>query len=488
MSIIEELRHLFREYVKRKCEPGQEKTELLDATSSTLELMNKWEKGGNLTEIPKEKAAQIAKFWARLKEESACIVWGQERDEQIISEIEFWCKQLDTVSSWTIPNMFFDAEIPDIKKHVEDTRLNDTNLNGEIVVALAEGIISASEGSRDPTVQLDIRQIRFPGEGFNPIKERYNRPRRSDLGGIELRKWADFKGDAGEWSRVIVEFKAQPSVDADEANVYAAQTDLSKLVRVLRLASQRKEAFHILHCYGWYQSFNHFGLVYQVPGQSDRTQCLSLSNILLNNSHKTLLARNLENRFNLAKTLASTLFRFHSANWVHRSFSPDNILLFGERAGSGFIAFDWSHPYVVGFASSRYENAHSEEVSSKTRAIQPYVHPDRQGDDYIRFRKSHDIYSLGVVLLEIGRLDSFLGERWVNEWKDVKPHKVRDVLVRKVLDLKGALGPRFAEATLSCLTFPFGINPENKNLEEENNLLLEDFRLNVYEKLQQITI
>jgi hypothetical protein len=44
------------------------------------------------------------------------------------------------------------------------------------------------------------------------------------------------------------------------------------------------------------------------------------------------------------------MFQLHSVDWLHKSFHPNNILLFGNPV-SGAVQFDWSAPYVVGFDS-----------------------------------------------------------------------------------------------------------------------------------------
>lgn len=140
--------------------------------------------------------------------------------------------------------------------------------------------------------------------------------------------------------------------------------------------------------------------------------------------------------------------------------------------------------------------------------VQPYVHPERQDmQHYVRFEKYHDIYSLGLVLLEIGRLASFTESRWVDEWEKLSPWKVQQTLVQKARDLKAVVGPKFSGAVVDCLTYPFGRPAENQTVSEieeqiesgtntstnsgdqlDNALLLLDFRGKVCEQLEQITV
>lgn len=64
---------------------------------------------------------------------------------------------------------------------------------------------------------------------------------------------------------------------------------------------------------------------------------------------------------------------------------------------------DYSQSWVLGFDLSRPEG----ELSLGPTELYPerdvYRHPDRQGQVRMQFTKLHDIYALGVVLLEIGK-------------------------------------------------------------------------------------
>ena len=92
-------------------------------------------------------------------------------------------------------------------------------------------------------------------------------------------------------------------------------------------------------------------------------------------------------------------FRVTLCDWVHKSFYPDNILLFRDRNG----LFDWSSLYLVGFDASRRNSGISQEcLHDAFRLSKLYTHPSRQLEFYQSYKNQY-IYSLGVVLLEIGR-------------------------------------------------------------------------------------
>src|SRR5208282_655428 len=125
-------------------------------------------------------------------------------------------------------------------------------------------------------------------------------------------------------------------------------------------------------------------------------------------------------------------FELHCVDWVHQSLNPDNILLFGEEIASDVVKFDWSCPFIMGFSSSRSNSGASGQQNFRgTWASRLYTHPDRQLEDYERYKKTHDIYSLGVILLEIGRARSFMEDNRTEELNWMSPHKLKDYFALK---------------------------------------------------------
>ena len=90
---------------------------------------------------------------------------------------------------------------------------------------------------------------------------------------------------------------------------------------------------------------------------------------------------------------------------LHESFRSENVLFFpAQQPGTGQSpgSLDLSQPWVLGFEFSRPEDFFSAGPVDFCAARDVYRHPDRQGMPEARFNKLHDIYALGVVLLEIG--------------------------------------------------------------------------------------
>lgn len=68
-------------------------------------------------------------------------------------------------------------------------------------------------------------------------------------------------------------------------------------------------------------------------------------------------------------------------------------------------AIDFSQSWVLGFEVSRQEGELSLEPAELYPERDVYRHTERQGQVQMQFTKLHDIYALGVVLLEIGKLN-----------------------------------------------------------------------------------
>lgn len=111
----------------------------------------------------------------------------------------------------------------------------------------------------------------------------------------------------------------------------------------------------------------------------------------------------LSDRFNVARQLARSVSYVHTYGFVHKNVRPETIVVFGRGD------LDLGIPFLLGFERSRSAGGrtlrHGDEVWEKNL----YRHPQRQGikpeEDFVM---QHDIYSLGVCLLEIGLWKSLL--------------------------------------------------------------------------------
>lgn len=104
--------------------------------------------------------------------------------------------------------------------------------------------------------------------------------------------------------------------------------------------------------------------------------------------------QDLESRNKLAIQLIHALSYIHAIGWVHKGLKSSKILLSVDGRGN-------VKPLVVGFHDSRPANGRTSGRQDYEDYL--YRHPDRwQTNGNPTFRRRYDVYSLAVVLLELG--------------------------------------------------------------------------------------
>ena len=246
--------------------------------------------------------------------------------------------------------------------------------------------------------------------------------------------------DGSSQDRALAYYKSKPIIV--EWKYYSANisADLLKVLkrRVSMLASQLQRSsqtsgFHTLGCAGYFDNveMNRIGIAFEHDNSSMSPGPISLKDRILGDRFEKNV-RDLTSRFSVAKALVMAVYRLHSVGWLHKSIRSDNILFF---EGSELDRHSLAAPFVCGFDFSRQdspleltENVPTVLLSqymNKERSL--YRHPDldvrafvpsfggededplgvealaaeKQATEY-RYRKAYDVYSLGIVLLEIG--------------------------------------------------------------------------------------
>ncbi|KAI5841303.1 hypothetical protein BZA05DRAFT_385302 [Tricharina praecox] len=187
------------------------------------------------------------------------------------------------------------------------------------------------------------------------------------------------------------------------------------------------------------RALNRYAFLFRLPdGNSGEPISLSAA-ITIHHSHRPTLGQ----RFQIAKTLATTVFQLHSVGWLHKSIRSENILFFGAPGQM------YSQQYLVGFEFSRDENDTSTMEQDDALERNIYRHPDRQGPPDTRFSVLHDIYSLGVILLEIGLWRPVIG---FEAFADMDPDTVKERLREHAnARLPHYMGRKYTRAVLECL-------------------------------------
>jgi len=222
-----------------------------------------------------------------------------------------------------------------------------------------------------------------------------------------------------------------------------------------------RSGLRVLQCRGYYRDENpsSFGLVYEILGP--KTIPITLRQLIKDTSRERSSRPDLGDLFELATKVVRCILEVHRIGWVHRSISSYNIL-FPPDSTSQIVPL--RSPYLIGFNHCR-EDA----WLAFTQALNADLHINQlryQHPEYVRmahgYRPEYDFYSVGVVMLEIGRwrtlsqLTSFKkGERRTIN----KPNEIREILVNECeQNLGSSMGAQYRNAVRACLTSDFITN------------------------------
>lgn len=174
--------------------------------------------------------------------------------------------------------------------------------------------------------------------------------------------------------------------------------------------------YAMLACCGWakvsadYYSNEH-DLVLRPPPGTRRPRTLRA--LLLEGEPK----HSLDDRLQFAIRLAASVLVIHSLGLVHKDIRPDSILVFEPLEGNERELFPYKlgTPYLANFDRARPDSADTTVTPFKHSAYMrvTYTHPvHTTTNEHVRYNMRDDIYSLGVVLLEIAVWKSLFS------WKD----------------------------------------------------------------------
>jgi hypothetical protein len=151
----------------------------------------------------------------------------------------------------------------------------------------------------------------------------------------------------------------------------------------------------------------------------------------------------------------------HTYGFVHKGIRSDIILIFKDQESTLGSLF------LVGFKTFRMADGRTLRRGDSAWERNIYRHPQRQGlhpdEDYTM---QHDIYSLGVCLLEIGLWESFVtynthGDPSPSPALGIhpespnlkKPFSIKEGLTALAKDvLPKKMGNRYAQIVVTCLT------------------------------------
>ncbi|KAI1385244.1 prion-inhibition and propagation-domain-containing protein [Hypoxylon trugodes] len=306
--------------------------------------------------------------------------------------------------------------------------VDDDNLPSEENITARIGLQISSPGS----LKLSLSHLKFREDQEEQKAQRVAGTYDNALVWVE---WKDY----GEWNTTL----AYSYVEDRVARLAALFLDNPDKPRGLRLPTA--------HGYVHDPVSTRFGLVFELPAIGSISVPQSLYTRL-----QTTMKPSLTTRLDMARKLTASLEHLHATKWLHKGLRSDNILFLTSSSSS-----DWMLFCLAGFDYSRPANPGAlTELPSDRREHDLYRHPNVQFDvpregEY-GYREEHDVYSLGVVLMEIGLwqpIHQFLGISLNRLIPRPKVREVRKQLLKvgSLATLEAETGCRYSEAVRICL-------------------------------------
>ncbi|CAG8973486.1 hypothetical protein HYALB_00002811 [Hymenoscyphus albidus] len=222
--------------------------------------------------------------------------------------------------------------------------------------------------------------------------------------------------------------------------------------------------FRALRCQRWYQKAVEYRYVleFEIPP----------SYIVAENGYNSLQSAiqntkgverpTLNQRFRASLMLARAVQKWHSVGWVHQGISGPNIIFLTIKE-TGKV--DYDNPFLQGFEFSRPSSDPSIGRPTDDVAFNVYRHPSRQGNSRKGHRKIHDIYSLGVVLLEIGLWQCAADIVYPSHKKPIPSGAdMQKKLQTAVRDRLGHyMGEEYKDSVEKCLAASFDVKMDDEN-------------------------
>ena len=277
---------------------------------------------------------------------------------------------------------------------------------------------------------------------------------------------------------VLVERKSSKVPQNTISQIDAVNARIENIV--MRLQDESKpHQLRTLPCYGTTKDYSSAGAAgewfitdYNIVYEIDSPTFFSLRQLVSqSNSNKSepkdekirgvKTGISLGQRFIIAQTLASAVMCLHLADWLHKAIRSENILFFGkDMAQAGYTL-----PYLVGFEYSRLDapDERTEDIVDEDEYVY-YRHPDAHFVPVAdlqqplggagRYSKVYDIYSFGVVLIELGlfRSAKSIVRTYMGPKAKIHGEAIKTVLLDEVItELKFYTGDVYASVARVCL-------------------------------------
>ncbi|KAM5372873.1 hypothetical protein ACJZ2D_007330 [Fusarium nematophilum] len=272
--------------------------------------------------------------------------------------------------------------------------------------------------------------------------------------------------------KVWIEWKDYDNTGPPQAGSLSKSDIIDRVRKLAALLnhSPKPEAFRTPHCLGFFDKADpdipeddvdildrRLGLIFERPSDNNLHTTLppvSLRELLQDPSVRK---PRVTERVRLAHAISNCLLYLHAVHWLHKGLRSHNVLFFRTSAGH----VDYRHPYLSGFDFSRPGGSDEmTDAPGDDAEHDLYRHPNAQSNrrrDRERSKKSFDIYSLGVILVELAHWRPVEDVLRIDMRRARGRHDivrgVREALLTedRVAAIGADMGERFEDATRKCL-------------------------------------
>ncbi|KAF4947077.1 hypothetical protein FGADI_10707 [Fusarium gaditjirri] len=308
----------------------------------------------------------------------------------------------------------------------------------------------AAQEMRDRSDTLHQRELLRSHRGIKNERKLHNTTEYSTK-----RSLADFKSRDISMTPVMIEWICVPSSLSTEIKE-ASHQQIHDLALLLH-SEKKPQEFRTLECIAMVdmpvaeEEDAQYGLIFKLGKDK---QVFTLLDLL---SREGSTPKSLTERLKLVKLLSKTLLFLHLGSWLHKGIRSDNVLFLSSDISS----VDLGAAHIGGFDYSRlFRETRLTQNVGDSRFQNAYRHPDHQGhplhenSERPSFSYKADLYSLGVVLVEIG-LWSPIIKLLDARGSQGEDRNVREALLDMIPEVRMNVGDAFADAASVCLKSNF---------------------------------
>ncbi|KAI1371283.1 hypothetical protein F4677DRAFT_436023 [Hypoxylon crocopeplum] len=379
----------------------------------------------------------------------------KESIDGAIEELEIWQRSADP--TWYLILRMADSQIDRALRYD-----NSATITSFPSVLNIRGGLQSEDGQEIPGVFLPARELDNLTTYDIPLCNTRRAERLSSRRGLQV--------------LLLDRMECPPNM-----NINAATKDVRDLARKLR--HDDPLTFGLLSCKGVikqvdssnYNLLVSFTMVFRSPDGLSRPESLR-GKLRVDDGEITL-----SDKFDIARQIARAVSYIHTFGFVHKNIRPETILTFRQPNTTAPSVF------VAGFDKFRKEEGRTYRRGDDDWEKNLYRHPSRQSsspeEEYVM---QHDIYSLGVCLLEIGLYESFVS--YDPEGNNPRPSPalrlppsnsqitegiaMKDHLVSLAHNqLPRCMGRKYTEIVNTCLTC---LDPNNTSFGDEREFMDKD--------------